>query len=149
MRGTGAKRDCVETILACFADRNNGDRPTNHRMQLFKVRDGEEGRVIPYRLEQVNMGVDEDGDRVSTAIIRWEPDRPPQPKRRPPKKLKTDVTLKRAIDEVGLPVDPDVLKEVFYKFHGGANHAANTAWHRAVDAMGLVLNEDGKLDSPL
>jgi len=78
IRGTSAKRDCVETILACFADRDKDNKPINHRMQLFKVRDGEEGRVIPYRLEQVEMGVDEDGDRVSTAVIRWEPDRPVQ-----------------------------------------------------------------------
>ena len=148
MRGTSAKRDCVETILACFIDRDKDNKPTNHRMQLFKVRDGEEGRIIPYRLEQVDMGVDEEGDRVSTAIIRWEPDRPPQPKRRPPKKLKTDITLERAIKDIGLPADPDVLKKVFYKHHGGANHAANAAWHRAVDAEGLVLKDDGKLDYP-
>ena len=64
MRGTSAKRDCVETILTCFCDRENGDKPTNHRMQLFKVRDGEEGRVIPYRLDQVDMGVDEDGEQA-------------------------------------------------------------------------------------
>jgi hypothetical protein len=145
MRGTSAKRDCVETILACFIDRDKDNKPTNHRMQLFKVRDGEEGRVIPYRLEQVDMGVDEDGERVTTAVVRWEPDRRPQPKRRPPKKLKTSIPLQRAIDEVGLPADPDVLKKVFYKYHGGANHAANAAWHRAVDAEGLVLR-DGKLD---
>jgi hypothetical protein len=63
MRGTSAKRDCVETILACFIDRDKNNKPTNHRMQLFKVRDGEEGRTIPYRLEQVDMGVDEDGER--------------------------------------------------------------------------------------
>jgi hypothetical protein len=67
MRGTSAKRDCVETILGCFCERDNGDPPKNHRMQLLKIRDGEEGRVIPYRLEQVDMGVDEDGERVTTA----------------------------------------------------------------------------------
>ena len=148
MRGTSAKRDCVETILACFIDRDKDNKPTNHRMQLFKVRDGEEGRIIPYRLEQVDMGVDEEGDRVSTAIIRWEPDRPPQPKRRAPQRRKTDVTLQRAISDVGLPADPDALKAAFYKLHGGSNHSANTAWHRAVEAEGLVLKEDGKLDYP-
>jgi hypothetical protein len=29
IRGTSAKRDCVETILTCFCDRENGDKPTN------------------------------------------------------------------------------------------------------------------------
>jgi hypothetical protein len=149
MRGTSAKRDCVETILACFIDRDKGNKPTNHRMQLFKVRDGEEGRIIPYRLESVDMGVDEDGDPISTCVVQWEPNRPPPPKRRAPQRPKTNFTLDRAIKDVGLPADPDVLKKVFYKHHGGANHAANAAWHRAVDAEGLVLKEDGKLDHPL
>jgi hypothetical protein len=117
-------------------------------MQLFKVRDGEEGRIIPYQLEPVDMGVDEDGERVSTATIRWRPEWPVQGKRKQPVKVKTNVTLERAIDEVGLPADPDVLKKAFYKFHGGANHAANAAWHRAVEAEGLMLM-GGKLDRPL
>jgi hypothetical protein len=33
----------------------------------------------------------------------------------------------------------------FYKFHGGSNHTANTAWNRALGDSGLVL-VDGKLD---
>jgi len=148
IRGTSAKRDCVETILACFADRDKDNKPINHRMQLFKVRDGEEGRVIPYRLEQVEMGVDEDGDRVSTAVIRWEPDRPAQSsakRRNGPARRKTDLTLQRAIDEVGLPADVAVLKQSFYKFHEGNNRAANQAWHRAIREIGLGLN-GGQVD---
>ena len=146
MRGTSAKRDCVETILACFADRTNGDKPTNHRMQLFKIRDGEEGRVIPYRLEQVNMGVDEDGERVTTAVVRWEPDRPMQGKKGPgrPKK-EMDVNLALAIKEVGLPVDKEILRAVFYRHHGGSRAAANQAWNRAIKEAGIVLTDDGML----
>jgi hypothetical protein len=147
MRGTSAKRDCVETILACFIDRDKHNKPANHRMQLLKVRDGEEGRIVPYRLEQVDMGIDEDGEHVSTAVVQWEPGRTQPVKRKSQQNWKTNITLQRAIAEVGLPADPDVLKNVFYKFHGGANHAANAAWHRAVDAEGLVL-KDGKLDYP-
>jgi hypothetical protein len=62
----------------------------------------------------------------------------------PPRKHKTSVPLEVAIAEVGLPADVEVLREAFYKAHGGANKAANTAWHRAIEASGLVL-EDGKL----
>jgi hypothetical protein len=144
MRGTSAKRDCVETILACLVDRNkNTNKASNHRMQLLKVRDGEEGRIIPYRLEQVDMGVDEDGDRVSTAVIRWELGLQ-QVQRRPPQKSKTSVTLEMAINEVGMPADPDVLRAAFYKAHGGSKHAANMAWNRALNDSELVLIE-GKL----
>jgi hypothetical protein len=140
MRGTSAKRDCVETILACFCDRDNGDKPTNHRMQLLKVRDGEEGRVIPYRLEPVDMGVDEDGERVKTAVIKWECDRP-MPKKKNGRPRKNDFTMQQAINEVGgLPVDVGKLREAFNRIHGGNTKAVNTAWHRAVKDMGLGLN---------
>jgi hypothetical protein len=57
LRGTSAKRDCVETILTCLIDRDKTNKPINHRMQLFKIRDGEEGRVIPYRLKPIAVGV--------------------------------------------------------------------------------------------
>jgi hypothetical protein len=142
MRGTSAKRDCVETILGCFCDRNNGDKPTNHRMQLLKVRDGEEGRVIPYRLEPVDMGVDEDGERISTAVIRWECDRP-MPQKRNGRPRKNDFTMQQAINEVGgLPVKVEVLRAAFSRIHGGSTKAVNTAWYRAVRDMGLSLNGD-------
>jgi hypothetical protein len=115
-------------------------------MQLFKIRDGEEGRVVPYRLKPKDMGRDEDGDPVSTCVIDWEPNRPQQQTRKPPPKRKTNVTLEKAIQEVGgLPANHDVVKEAFYKIHGGKAHAANHAWHRAVGDMGLVLVDD-KLD---
>ena len=149
LRGSSAKRGRVETILACLVDRDKDDNPTNRRLKFEKIRDGEEGRIIiPYRLKPVDWGVDEDGDPVTTCIVRWEFDRPQPPKRRAPQRPKTNITLDRAIKDVGLPADPDVLKKVFYKHHGGANHAANAAWHRAVDAEGLVLKGDGKLDYP-
>src|SRR6516165_3569745 len=145
MRGTSAKRDCVETILACFCDRDNGDKPTNHRMQLLKIRDGEEGRVIPYRLKQVDMGMDEDGERVSTAVIRWEPDRPWKKEKRKQKNDRTDVVLDLAIKETGVPVDEGKLREVFYRLHGGDKKAANRAWHLALENSMLVVREDGLL----
>jgi hypothetical protein len=144
LRGTSAKRDCVETILACLIDRNRDNKPINHRMQLFKIRDGEEGRVIPYKLKPIDMGVDEDGDSISTCIVQWEPQRP-LPRKRAPRRLKTNVVLQKAISEVGLPADMEVLRTAFYKHHGGAKHSANTAWNRAIDAEGLGL-VGGKLD---
>jgi hypothetical protein len=146
MRGTSAKRDCVETILACLCDRNNGDKPTNHRMQLLKVRDGEEGRVIPYRLEQVDMGVDEDGERASTAIIKWEPNRPWKKEKRQQKNKRTDVVLDLAIKETGLPVDEGRLREVFYRLHGGEKKAANRAWHLALKSSELRVQDNGLLE---
>ena len=138
-RGSSAKRGHVETILACLVDRDKDDNPTNRRLKFEKIRDGEEGRIIPYRLKPIDCGADEDGDPVTTCIVQWEPNRSPPPKRRAPQRRKTDVTLQRAISDVGLPADPDALKAAFYKLHGGSNHSANTAWHRAIATMGLEL----------
>jgi hypothetical protein len=147
MRGTSAKRDCVETILTCLIDREkNTGKAKNHRMQLFKIRDGEEGRVIPYRLKPVPMGVDEDGDPISACLIQWEPDRPPQAKEKEkPKRVKTDTNLQLAIKDVGgLPADVDRLREAFYRRHGGGIKAANQAWNRAIKEMGLGVTEEGQ-----
>jgi hypothetical protein len=148
LRGSSAKRGHVETVLACLVDRDRKERPTNHRLRFEKIRDGEEGRIIPYRLRTVDWGVDEDGTPVSTCVVQWEPDRPPQFRQRETRRPKTNVTLDRAIEEVGLPADPDALRTAFYKHHGGKNHAANTAWHRAVEAAELRL-VNGKLDRAL
>jgi hypothetical protein len=145
LRGTSAKRDAVETILNCLVDRDKENKPINHRLQLFKIRDGDEGRVIPYRLRQVPMGRDEDGDPLSTCVIQWEPDRPPPKGKKAQTKHKTSVPLQQAISEVGLPAEPNVLRAAFYKHYGSTGHTANVAWNRAVDAAGLEL-VGGKLD---
>jgi hypothetical protein len=145
LRGSSAKRGHVETVLSCLVDKDKKDNPINHRMKFEKLRDGpDEGRIIPYRLKQVDLGIDEDGDHVSTCIIQWEPQRQ-MPIRRAPRKSKPNVALDMAIGDVALPADPEVLKKAFYKHHGGSNHAANTAWHRAIEGAGLGLI-DGKLE---
>jgi hypothetical protein len=145
LRGSSAKRGHVETVLSCLVDKDKKDNPINHRMKFEKLRDGpDEGRIIPYRLKQVDLGIDEDGDHVSTCIIQWEPQRQ-MPIRRAPRKSKPNVALDMAIEDVGVPADPEVLKQAFYKHHGGSNHAANTAWHRAIEGAGLAL-VDGKLE---
>jgi hypothetical protein len=111
------------------------------------IRDGGEGRVVPYRLAPIDWGIDEDGDKVSTCIVRWEPNRA-QPKKKVPERLKTSVPLDQAIKEVGLPADVEVLRAAFCKYHGGTAHAANAAWHRAIDKGGLGFVGD-KLDYTL
>jgi hypothetical protein len=139
LRGSSAKRGHVETVLACLVDRDKDEKPTNHRLLFEKIRDGEEGRIIPYRLKQVDLGRDEDGDPLSTCVIQWEFDRK-QPTKKSPKKRKTNAVLEKAIAEVGgLPAKFDKLKDAFYRNHGGNDHAANTAWNRSVDQMGLVF----------
>jgi hypothetical protein len=144
LRGSSAKRGHAETVLTCMCDRDQNNNPEDLRMWFEKVRDGEEGRVIPYRLKVVDCGVDEDHDRVTTCVIEWEPNKKLKAKKQP-KRRKTSVPLKAAIDEVGLPGDKDKLREAFYRHHGGSQRTANQAWNRAIQEEGLVLN-GGKLD---
>jgi hypothetical protein len=126
-----------------LVDRDKHDRPTNHRRVFEKIRDGEEGRIVPYRLKQVDMGMNEDLERETTCVIQWEVGRPMGVKgRKLPRKTKTSVPLEIAIKEVRLPME--ALREAFYKAHGGTKSAANIAWHRAIEASDLVL-EDGKI----
>jgi Bifunctional DNA primase/polymerase, N-terminal/AAA domain len=146
LRGSSAKRGHVETILACLVDRDKNEKPINHRLFFEKIRDGEEGGIIRYRLRPVDMGVDEDGDRITTCVVQWEPHRVYSRKeRQPPKKKQTDVNLERAIKEVGLPADAEVLRAAFYKYHGGNAHAANVAWNRAINNK-LDVDGEGRLD---
>jgi hypothetical protein len=145
LRGTSAKRDAVETILVCLIDRDKQNKPVNHRMQFHKIRDGEEGRIIPYRLKPIDMGMDEDGYPLSTCVVQWEPGRPIASQQK--RQKKPEIALERAIKELGLPGNMEVLRAAFYTFHGGSRHAANAAWNRAINAAGLVPVGD-KLDLP-
>jgi hypothetical protein len=47
-------------------------------MGIRKVRDGDSGREIPFRLEVIDCGIDEDGDQITTCVVHWEPDRQPE-----------------------------------------------------------------------
>jgi hypothetical protein len=121
---------------------------TNLRMAFHKIRDGEAGRVIPYRLNQVHMGIDEDGDPATTCTVQWDPNRPPPPKSQRAKP-KTQDTLHKAINDVGgLPADPAALRKAFYVRHKGNQHTANAAWNRALREAKLVPTGDGRLDYP-
>ena len=145
LRGSSAKRGGVETVLACICDRDKEGNAIDLRMWLEKIRDGEAGRIIPYRLKTAHWGVDEDGDPVTSCTIQWEPNRPPV--KQGASRRKTDVTMEQALDEVALPAEPEVLRKAFYKHHGGNDRAANQAWHRAIKATGLVL-VNGCLEFP-
>jgi hypothetical protein len=74
-RGSSAKEAYAETVLALVGKREVTGRITDLCMGVRKVRDGDQGRVIPFRLEVVNCGTDEDGDRITTCVVHWEPDR--------------------------------------------------------------------------
>jgi hypothetical protein len=74
-RGSSAKEAYAETVLALVGKREVTGKITDLRMGVRKVRDGDQGRIIPFRLEVIDCGVDEDGDQITTCVVHWEPDR--------------------------------------------------------------------------
>lgn len=74
-RGSSAKEASADAILALVGERTLTGKMTNLVLGVRKVRDGENGREIPFRLELVDCGVDEDGDHTTTRVVRWEPGR--------------------------------------------------------------------------
>jgi hypothetical protein len=147
LRGSSAKRDSPETILALLADQDENGIRGNYRMALVKIRDGMEGRIIPYRLEDVTLGVDPDGDPITTKLVRFEPDRKleRQTARRGRPAKQTDDKLEAAAAEIGgWPADPAALRTAYYRLHGGTAGAKRVAWLRA--KAGLRVCPDGRLD---
>jgi len=78
-RGTMTKEDRSDAVLALIGERTVAGKVSNLRLGLRKVRDGESGREIPFRLERIDCGTDEDGDHITSHIVHWEPGRPVQP----------------------------------------------------------------------
>jgi hypothetical protein len=74
-RGSSAKEAYAETVLALMGKRAVTGKITDLKMGIRKVRDGDSGREIPFRLEVIDCGVDEDGDQITTCVVRWEPNR--------------------------------------------------------------------------
>jgi hypothetical protein len=142
-----AKRDSPETVLACLVDQDENGIHGNHRMVMVKIRDGIEGRIIPYRLEEVTLSVDPDGDPITTKLVRFEPDRKleRQAKRRGRPANQTNEKLEAAAAEVGgWPADPAALRAAIYRLHGGTTDAKRMAWYRAKES--LQVCPDGRLD---
>jgi hypothetical protein len=102
-RGMMTKEDNPDTILATLGDRKLSGQVDNLRLGLRKIKDSESGREIAFRLEVINCGIDEDGDAVSSCIVRWEPGRTPaRAAPRPTKSTALFVTIfEAALDRVG------------------------------------------------
>jgi hypothetical protein len=79
-RGSSAKEGYADSVLSLLGERREDGEVSDLRVVIRKVRDGQTGRVVPFALQVIDCGKDEDGDPVTTCVVRWEPDRPPAPK---------------------------------------------------------------------
>jgi len=93
-------------------------------------RTGDVGKVIPYRLEKVQLGTDRDGDPITSCVVRWEPGRPPQAAREKARP-RTDDILEAAIKAAGGRDNASKVRAAFYELHGGKANAIRQAWKRA------------------
>jgi hypothetical protein len=76
---------------------------SDHVMRLEKVRDGVEGEQFPFELEVIDMGIDEDGDPITTCVVHHLEDKQdvrPKAKLSDSEKIATD-SLREAIADVG------------------------------------------------
>jgi hypothetical protein len=88
--GTSRKEQHADTVLALIGERALTGKVENPRLGARKVREGESGREIPFRMELIDCGVDPDGDPSRSMVVHWEPDRPiPQRERAKSKAMTT------------------------------------------------------------
>ncbi|MFH6785705.1 MULTISPECIES: ATP-binding protein [Methylobacterium] len=80
-RGSSAKEAAADVVLAMLATRSEAGEISNTRMAVRKVRGARSGYEIPYNLEVVTLGVDQDDEPVTTCIVTWQTqaEQAPQP----------------------------------------------------------------------
>jgi len=72
-RGSSAKEASADVIIASLGDKTQAGNVTNLRVAVRKLRGGATGAETPFRLRVVDMGVDEDGNAVTTCVVEWSP----------------------------------------------------------------------------
>jgi hypothetical protein len=72
-RGTSAKEAAADVVIACLGDKTQAGHVTNLRIAVRKLRGGATGAETQFTLRTVDMGVDEDGDPITTCIVAWSP----------------------------------------------------------------------------
>src|SRR5262249_21520856 len=80
-RGGSAKEDRAALVISLRGDRDPRAKAPSRGMVLRKRRGGAAGAEYPFGIKVVNIGIDEDGDPDTGAVIDWDHVPPPAPKR--------------------------------------------------------------------
>jgi hypothetical protein len=72
-RGTSAKEAAADVVVACLAEKNSAGNVTNRRIAIRKLRSGLTGGETNFTLRTVNLGLDEDGEPITTCVVEWSP----------------------------------------------------------------------------
>jgi hypothetical protein len=74
-RGSSAKESSADVVLAMLATRSEAGEISNTRMAVRKVRGARVGYEIPYALDEVTVGEDDEGDPITTCVVAWQDSR--------------------------------------------------------------------------
>jgi hypothetical protein len=72
-RGSSAKEASADAVIASLGERSQEGVLRNTRIAVRKLRAGPTGAETAFTLMPIDMGLDEDGDRVTTCTINWSP----------------------------------------------------------------------------
>jgi AAA domain len=70
-RGASSKEGDIDVVLALVGDRSIGGAISNVKLYARKRRTGASGEEFPLRTKVVDMGVDEDGESITTLVVDW------------------------------------------------------------------------------
>ena len=121
-RGTSSKEANAELVLACLGDREVGGRVVNTRLAIRKNRTGPQAQEFAFSLRVVELGLDEDGEAITTMVVEWQtgpadtkPSAPGDPwqQSRQAETRQAMLLLKRVLmsvlakEAVDLPIEPE------------------------------------------
>jgi hypothetical protein len=72
-RGTSAKEAAADVIIACLGHKSETGNVTTLRIAIRKLRGGATGAETAFTCRVVDMGPDEDGERITTCVVEWSP----------------------------------------------------------------------------
>src|SRR5262249_16055999 len=128
-RGTSAKEDAADVVLALLAAKSISGEVTNPRLCVRKRRGGPAGIEHPFTRKVVTIGEDEDGEPVTSLTIEFDTIAAPA--------ASSDTKWRRSVRAVRI----DLVRAEFHKQYVSPNGdrakkmtASRQAFHRAVTA---------------
>jgi hypothetical protein len=70
-RGSSAKEAAADVVIACLGEKTQTGHVTSLRIAVRKLRSGATGAETAFSLKIIDMGVDEDGDAITTCVVDW------------------------------------------------------------------------------
>jgi hypothetical protein len=70
-RGTSAKEAAADVVIACLGEKTQTGHVTSLRIAVRKLRSGATGAETAFSLKTIDMGVDADGEAITTCVVDW------------------------------------------------------------------------------